>query len=48
MHLGGATDEHFSCFHSSCQLGLGFVPVGGNTAATVNPKYFGWINWDAA
>jgi hypothetical protein len=22
MPLGGAKDEHFSCFHSSCQLGL--------------------------
>ena len=22
MSLGGAKDEHFSCFHSSCQLGL--------------------------
>ena len=22
MPLGGAEDEHFSCFHSSCQLGL--------------------------
>ena len=20
--LGGTKDEHFSCFHSSCQLGL--------------------------
>ena len=22
MPLGGAKDKHFSCFHSSCQLGL--------------------------
>ena len=22
MPLGGAKDEHFTCFHSSCQLGL--------------------------
>ena len=22
MPLGGAKDEHFSCFHRSCQLGL--------------------------
>ena len=22
MALGGSKDEHFSCFHSSCQLGL--------------------------
>ena len=22
LGLGGAKDEHFSCFHSSCQLGL--------------------------
>ena len=22
MSLGGAKDEHFHCFHSSCQLGL--------------------------
>ena len=22
MPLGGAKDDHFSCFHSSCQLGL--------------------------
>ena len=22
MSPGGAKDEHFSCFHNSCQLGL--------------------------
>ena len=22
MFIGGAKDEHFSCLHSSCQLGL--------------------------
>ena len=25
MSLGGTKDENFSSFHSSCQLGLGFV-----------------------
>ena len=27
MPLGGAKDEHFSCFHSSCPLGLSKLPV---------------------
>ena len=25
MPLGGTKAEHFSCFHSSCQLGLRFA-----------------------
>ena len=29
--LGGAKDEHFSCYHSSCQLGLiPFIFIGAN------------------
>ena len=30
MPLGGAKDEHFSCFHSLCQWGLSYeleVPI---------------------
>jgi hypothetical protein len=35
MPLGGARDEHFSCFNSSCQLGLNtndFRPILTSTS----------------
>jgi len=31
-----------------CSKIISTLPVDGNTAATVYPKYFGWTNWDAA
>ena len=44
IHLGGARDEHFSCFHSSCQLGLSTYALqvfqSIFTHAQVNIKYF--------
>ena len=37
LTLGGSKDEHFSCFHSSCQLGLNISNADRARAAT-------WLN----
>ena len=36
MALGGSKDYHFSCFYSSCQLGLRLLYNLGRTYSTYN------------
>ena len=38
MHLGGSKDKHFSCFHSSCHLGLRLRIVAPSPCSFLGPE----------
>ena len=46
MPLGGAKDEHFSCFHSSCQLGLN--PLTGKKCDNTFSPVILWLTFYCA